>query len=178
MESETGRVAMRGDGMQDVPPCGRCRKRLRRRQGRHGGGQTERAAACVCCRGGGFVGIVWRENDLCESAIAVAEDDGFRTARRDPLHQWCQQGRRQGHEQPRQDGGLESRWAPSEVHGRLVVGRACLGTRLCINMPTIRRRSRKFLQLNCFGSNVKDFDATGGLHPKPMGWRVVEPPLC
>ena len=159
MEGERGRVAMGGDGMQDVPPCRRRGKSLRRRQGRHGAGQAERTAGCVCCRGGGFVGIVWRENDLCESAIAVAEDDGFRTARRDPLHQWCQQGRRQGHEQPRQDGGLESRWAPSEVHGRLVVGRACLGTRLCINMPTIRRRSRKFLQLNCFGSNVKDFDA-------------------
>ena len=159
MESETGRVAMRGDGMQDVPPCGRCRKRLRRRQGRHGGGQAERTAACVFGWSGRVVGIVGREDDSCEAAIAVAEDDGFRTARRDPLHQWCQQGRRQGHEQPRQDGGLESRWAPSEVHGRLVVGRACLGTRLCINMPTIRRRSRKFLQLNCFGSNVKDLDA-------------------
>ena len=128
MEGETGRVAMRGDGMQDVPPCGRCRKRLRRRQGRHGRGQTERAAACVCGWSGRVVGIVGREDDSGEAAIAVTEEDGFDIACRDVLHQRRQQGRRKGHEQPRQDGGLESRWAPSEVHGRLVVGRACLGS--------------------------------------------------
>ena len=88
MEGETGRVAMRGDGMQDVPPCRGRRKGLRRCQGRHGGGQAERTAACVCGWGGRVIGIVGREDDSREAAIAVTEDDGFDMARRHALHQW------------------------------------------------------------------------------------------
>ena len=126
VEGEASRVAMRGDGMQDVPPCRGRGKDLRRCQGWQGGGQAERTAACVCWRGGRVIGIVGREDDSGEAAIAVTEDDGFDIAGRDALHQRRQQGRREGHEQPREDGGVESRWAPAEVHERLVVGVDCL----------------------------------------------------